>query len=174
MKNIILCGLIGTGKTTIAKQYSEKFGYEYIDLYDVLNLDINDDDKEYASKFLKDEIDNYLIKKTTDKCIIDCNYLILPQDFVNYNSNKYYEIIYLGFNDIDVNMLFEKFSNDYEKKNINYDTVELKKKLFYFNEISKKVYNDCKKYNYKYFDINKDKKSVLEEISEYMNLLIER
>lgn len=174
MKNLIICGLNGTGKTTIAKHYSEELGYEYIDLYDVINSNFNDDDKINASNILKDEIDNYLSKKSKDKCIIDCNYLILPDDFINYQSNQVYEIIYLGFNDIDVDVLFEKFSKDYEKKNINYDSNELKYRLVYFNEISKKVYEACKKYNYKYFDINKDKKLVLEEISEYIDSLIER
>lgn len=174
MKNIIICGLNGTGKTTIAKQYCEKLGYQYIDLYDVINSYFNDDNKVDASNVLKEEIDNYLFKRSKDKVIIDCNYLILPVDFINYHSNQDYEIIYLGFYDIDVDVLFEKFSKDYEKKNINYDSSELKNKLIYFNEISKKVYNDCKKYNYKYFDINKDKKLVLEEISEYIDSLIER
>ena len=177
MKNIILCGLIGTGKTTIAKQYSEKFGYEYIDLYDVINSDYSDNDKINASNVLKNEIDNYLFKRSKDKVIIDCNYLILPDDYANYQFNDNYEIIYLGFNDIDINVLFEKFSKDYEKKNIDFDSEELKSQLLYLNKISKKVYEDCKKYNYKYFDINKDKKNEDKKYSitlriEKFNLLV--
>ena len=43
MKNLIICGLNGTGKTTIAKHYSEELGYEYIDLYDVINSNFYDE-----------------------------------------------------------------------------------------------------------------------------------
>ena len=38
-----------------------------------------------------------------------------------------------------------------------YNKIDLLNQLKYFKDISIKVYNDCKKYNYKFFEISKDK-----------------
>lgn len=166
MKNIIICGLVGTGKTTIAKKIENELSYNYIDLYNIIKVDFSD--KEKASKEYASKIDDYLLSLKSDKYVIDCDYLILPEDFNNYKSKNKYEIIYLGFNDIDFDVLYNKFKNDYIKKNKRFDDNKLVSELKYIKEISKKVFNDCKKYNYKFFDINKDKSILVEEIYKYI------
>ena len=60
MKNIIICGLIGTGKTTLAKIISKELGYKYVDLNNLLNTTVDINDKIYACQNLRDEIDNLL------------------------------------------------------------------------------------------------------------------
>ena len=40
MKNIIICGLKGTGKTTLSKLIAQKYGYKYISDYEIKE-DIN-------------------------------------------------------------------------------------------------------------------------------------
>ena len=166
MKNIIICGLIGTGKTTLAKKISKELGYEYVYLNNLLNTTVDINNKINASQNLRNEIDNLL--KTCDSCVIDCEYLILPEQYVLYKNKESYEIIYLGFNNVDVNVLFDKFVLDYKVKNIKYDDEQLMSSLKYFKEISKKVCDDCNKYNFKFFDVCKDKNLVIQEAYEYI------
>ena len=52
MKNIIICGLIGTGKTTLAKKISQNLNYEYIDLNKKMNTHKYGNNKELLSKEL--------------------------------------------------------------------------------------------------------------------------
>lgn len=52
---IIVCGLMGAGKTTFAKEYAEKFNYEYIDF-----------DKEYHVK-IQEEQDIYKAYEFIDR-----------------------------------------------------------------------------------------------------------
>lgn len=156
MKNIIICGLIGTGKTTLAKIISKELGYKYVDL----------NNKIYASQNLRDEIDNLL--KTLDKCAIDCEYLILPEQYILYKNREECTIVYLGFNNVDINVLYDKFVQDYKNKNIKYDEKKLMGTLKYFKDISKKVCDDCNKYGFKFFDICKDKNLVIQEAYEYI------
>lgn len=166
MKNIIICGLVGTGKTTISKKIEKELGYKYIDLYEIVKNNV--EDKEQASSECASLIDNYLLSLNNDKYVIDCDYLILPKEFNEYISKDKYEIIYLGFKDVDFNVLYNKFKNDYIKRNKEFDDNKLKKQLKYMNDISTKVFNDCQKYNYKFFDINKDKSILIEKIYKYV------
>ena len=166
MKNIIVCGLIGTGKTTICQKISKKLNMKYIDLYSIVDSKEISQDKFQMSKMLKVKIDNYL--ETLDNCVIDCDYLILPKDFNEYRVNKNFNIIYLGFNDVNINLLLNKFIMDYESKNIKYDKEKLFEKLKYYKSVSNKVYKDCKKYNYKFFDINRNKQEVIDEVLNYI------
>lgn len=174
MKNLIICGLVGTGKTTIAKKICEELNYEYIDLYDKINGKIDTKDKENASKLLAKDINKYLMNVSENKCIIDCDYLILPNEFYNCDAKVNYNIIYLGFNNVDVELLFNKFSDDYKKKNITYDSEKLRNQIEYFKYISNKVYLDCKKYNYKYFDLDKEKSLVIDEIMNFIYSIMDK
>ena len=169
MKNIIICGLIGTGKTTLAKKVSQNLNYNYIDLNKKVNTDTFESDKEFLSKKLRQQIDNYIYKLKNS--VIDCEYLILPNDYSNYLSKDICDIIYLGFYDVDINILYDKFVQDYKSKGKKYDETDLLNQLKYFKKISEKIYNDCKKYGYKFFDISKDKSIVLEEIYSYIETL---
>ena len=174
MKNLIICGLVGTGKTTIAKNICEELNYEYVDLYEKIDENIDTKDKEKASKLLAKDINKYLINAIDKKCIIDCDYLILPNEFYCCDAKDNYNIIYLGFNSVDIELLFKKFSEDYKKKNITYDSKELRKQIEYFKYISNKVYLDCQKYNYKYFELNKEKSLVIEEIKKYIYSIMDK
>ena len=169
MKNIIICGLIGTGKTTLTKKISQNLNYEYIDLNKKMNTHKYGNNKELFSKELGQKIDKYIYK--IENSVIDCEYLILPEDYSNYLSKNKCDIIYLGFYDVDINVLYDKFVQDYKSKEKSYDKKTLLNHLKYFKDISRKVYNDCKKYNYKFFDISKDKAEVLKEVYSYIEFL---
>ena len=95
MKNIIICGLIGTGKTTLAKKISQNLNYEYIDLNKKMSIYKHGNDKELLSKELRKEIDKYIYK--IENSVIDCEYLILPEDYSNYLSKNKCDIIYFGY-----------------------------------------------------------------------------
>ena len=95
---IIICGLPGTGKTTLSKIISEKYNIDLISDWNIFNTNEitinefenkNDISKKY-SKFLLEQINNY------KNVVVDLEYSISPQDFVNY-GNKGDIVIYLGF-----------------------------------------------------------------------------
>ena len=52
-------------------------------------------------------------------------------------------------------MWINRYRENYIGK--KYNKIDLLNQLKYFKDISIKVYNDCKKYNYKFFEISKDK-----------------
>ena len=154
-------------KNNYSKKIENELNYKYIDLYDVIISDFQD--KQKASEEYADQIDDYLSNLVDENYVIDCDYLVLPEEFNNYKCKDKYDIVFLGFNDINFNILYSKFKNDYIKKNKDFDDVKLIKELKYMKEISNKVFEDCKKYNYKFFDINKDKSILIEEIYEYIS-----
>ena len=66
-------------------------------------------------------------------------------------------------------MWINRYRENYIGK--KYNKIDLLNQLKYFKDISIKVYNDCKKYNYKFFEISKDKSEVLKEIYSYIEFL---
>ena len=166
MKNIIICGLIGTGKTTLSKRIAQEKGYQYVDLNSLLKNRIYNSNKELASKILFNEIKTLITP--LKNCVIDCEYLILPEQYNMHNYKNNCNIVYLGFHNADINVLFNKFSADYKKKNIDFDEQKLMEQLIYFKKISDRVFDDCNKYNLKYFDISREKSEVLEEVYNYI------
>lgn len=164
--NIIICGLIGTGKTTLSKKISNDLHYKYIFLDELLNKSINSNDKLTASAKLNNDIENYL--RDINNCVIDCEYLIMPSQYFNSRYKDNCLIIYLGFSSVDINVLVEKFKTDYEKRKIEFKEEELVNRLKYYKEISNYVCNECQKYNYKFFDIAKEKSIVLDDVYIYV------
>jgi len=73
---IIVCGLMGVGKTTFAKQYAEKFNYEYIDF-----------DKEYHTQTQK-------FRKSSEKAKIQdvLNFIDKVAKQLNNNPDKNFVI----------------------------------------------------------------------------------
>jgi len=57
LKNFILSGFMGSGKTTIAKMVSSKLGCNYLDIDECIeemsNLNINDIFKDYGEKYFR-------------------------------------------------------------------------------------------------------------------------
>jgi len=118
-KLIICCGVMGCGKTTFAKKYAIKFGYEYIDF-----------DKEYHKKIQKEHIitpiedvpkilerlSNHL-NKNADKVFICDNWFKWHKDWwQDEEDNTLQELQQkLKFHNIEVFNISIPFAKAYER-----------------------------------------------------------
>ncbi|MBQ7308188.1 MAG: hypothetical protein IJW82_06655 [Clostridia bacterium] len=154
MKNIIvICGLIGTGKTTIANYVSKKYNYKYIKDFDLFTECQGDKMKI---------INDYILENQNQKIVIDVNYQNYEKEFEIVN-NKNTFIMYLGFNQsLTRNQLLKIFKNK-TKEEINY--------LLQQSKIYKEF---CKNRELLYFDIDKNRDRILLTlIRNFETLLLE-
>lgn len=138
--NIIICGLQGTGKTTLSKQIVKELGYKYINDYNICSSNFN---KRQIMDFAKNN-DNY---------VIDLCYSLNPVDYANLKDIIVY---YLGFVSIDENLLFQLMKSKGE--DITLEQIKNNKAK------CKEMQRQCKKYNIPFYDINKDRKIILDNI----------
>lgn len=162
-KHLIICGTVGSGKTTLCKHISEDYNCDYISMYKLME-NITEYDKQV--KFNK--INEWLYSLDNNKkMIIDCDCFIMPEDF-NKLNNSNFNIIFLGFYSCDKDTIFDLMYENYKKKNIEISKEKLKEKIKNIKAISIKIHDDCIKYGYTFFDLNKDKKVYLEEIESFL------
>ncbi|MHA1852565.1 MAG: AAA family ATPase [Candidatus Heimdallarchaeaceae archaeon] len=57
---IIVCGLMGSGKTTFAKEYAKKFNYEYIDFDKEYHLKIQKEHSPYNPYIVEQQIGQFI------------------------------------------------------------------------------------------------------------------
>jgi len=163
---IIICGLPGTGKTTLCKKIEQELNYKYISDWDIFyqnNIKIDElQNKFEISKNYSNIIFDYIKNHKNEKLIIDLEYSISPNNFVIYEYSKYAKIIYLGFLSTNENILFNLFKASSENKNI--EESELKTRIEFYKKMSKDYFNECEKLKLDFIDINKDKNKLIEEL----------
>lgn len=138
--NIIICGLQGTGKTTLSKRIVNDLGYKYINDYTLC-----------SDSFYKQKIIDFA--KNNDNFVIDLCYSLDPVDCATLKNIIVY---YLGFVSIDENLLFQLMKSKGE--NITLEQIKI-------NKIKcKQMQKQCKVYNIPFYDINKDRQIILNEI----------
>jgi adenylate kinase family enzyme len=163
MQNIIIiCGLPGTGKTTLCKQIVDEYGYNYVSDWQILDGQGREscgENRKQISKKFSTQIDNYILVHSNQKLIIDLDYSALPQEFSTFKSKNMVQMVYLGFNNISSVALYKVMS----KKD---NSTDLKAKIDYYLSISNFVKAECKKYGLTFYGINKNHNSTLELIKE--------
>lgn len=166
-KNLIVCGPIGSGKTSIAKIVCEEFGYNFISMYKVMR-EIKENNIN-TNKLIQSEISKWLNEFDNDNnYVIDCDCFIMPDDFNELNISDKYNIIFLGFYSLDKEDIFNIMSNGYKRKNIEFDTDELKKKIDEIKTVSLKLHDESIKYGYNFFDLNIDKEIYINEVVKFL------
>lgn len=138
--NIIICGLQGTGKTTLSKQISNLFGFKYINDYTICSNKI---DEEKIIKFINDN----------DNFVLDLCYSLKPSNCLKFKNIIPY---YLGFVSIDENFLFKLMKN----KGENISLKQIKDNI----TISKKMQEECRLLKIPFYDINKERQFIIDEI----------
>lgn len=170
---ILICGLPGTGKTTLTKTIGEQFNIKTISDWDIfyqweIKIDKFEDKKNVSkkySKLLMEEIFKF------DNIVVDLEYSISPKDFIDLNC-KECTIVYLGFikeNETDLFNLFRQSSS-----NLKYTDKELKEKVSFYKQMSYNYKKECEKYDLKFFDVNKDRKTLLIEILSFLKVAINK
>ena len=168
---IIIAGLPGTGKTTFAKILKEKYGFQSISDWDIfaennIKIDKLKDKNIISTQYSKLLLDH--INSLEGNFIVDLEYSISPNDFVQHNTDKSLKIVYLGFVSLDNNTLFDLFRKS--ESNQKYSDNQLVSQIESYKEISKQYLQQCKQNSLKFFDINKDRKEIMKDIFSYLNL----
>lgn len=153
MKNIIICGTVGTGKATISKKLSKEFKLTYLNdwqLFHEMGMS-----KVPSSKIFSKIMKEFL--KDKEKVVLDLDMSILPKDYVKCGFDL--KVYYVGFVSVDVNLLSQKlYEGDTPNKHL------AKKKAKYLIKCGKKLFAQCQKYNLPFYEIKGDKDKAIKEI----------
>jgi len=168
---VIINGLPGTGKTTLRKILENKYGYKYVNDWNILkqnNIKLNklEDKVSISNKYSKLIADNILSHKE-DKIVFDLEYSISPSDFIKYKLNNISQCFYLGFSTLPNETIFNLFRNNSSNSNKSDD--ELKQEIEFYKNNSIEYQKQCNKHNLEFIDICKDRKLIFEEILYKVN-----
>jgi len=165
---IIICGLPGTGKTTLSKKIAEVFSFQYVndwELFKNSNIFINEfENKIEVSKKHSQVIIDFIKENSNKNLVLDLEFSLSPEDFINSNIKDFVRIIYLGFISVSKEKLFDLFRNS--PSNENALDEELKKQIKFYKEMSLLFCDGCQKYNLDFIDINSDRNKILNIIIE--------
>lgn len=137
--NIVICGLQGTGKTTLSKKIVEELNFNYINDYSILKNTKNS---------CKSDIINFI--KSNDNYVIDLCYSLSPCDCSKLNCIVYF----LGFSSIDTELLYNLMT----AKGENVTKSQIEKNI----TLSQQYQKECEKFNIPFYDINKDRSIILD------------
>jgi len=168
---VIICGLPGTGKTSLAQLILNEYQYRIISdwsIFEQNNIIVNKNENKniVSGKYSRLLLDN--ISNQNDNVVVDLEYSISPSDFIEYNQYSDIKIVYLGFLSVDEETLFHLFRNS--DSNNKYTDDELKLQIKSYKEISVEYKQQCDKCNIKFFDINKLRKLVWREVLDYLDI----
>lgn len=153
MKNIIICGTVGTGKATISKKLSKEFKLTYLNdwqLFHEMGMGKVPSSKVFSKimfEFLRDK----------EKIVLDLDMSIMPKDYraLNFDCMVYY----IGFVSVDLKTLTQKlYEGDIQ------NMVMAKRKAKYLLKCGKKLCRECKKYNLPFIEIKEDKDKAIKQI----------
>ncbi len=165
---VIICGLPGTGKTTICKELECRCGFKYINDWGIFkeNGVIFDkfQNKNEISRLYSKYIVDFIKKNKKLNLVIDLEYSISPNDFLKSELQNYCKIIYLGFVKFSVGMLYNLYKDKYKSMN----SEELFDMLKFYKKSSIDYQKQCKAYNIGFKDVNIDRNLLVEEVISKM------
>ena len=185
-KNILIIGPARSGKTTLSRLLSKKYGYNVINLDDIINAfegipecGIKHDGNEIATaqklgKFLK----RYLIELSEGpnfyngiKFVIEGTHIDFEEIMPMLNEEKYkekYEVIGLLYNNLTADELYNNIKKYDTEDDWTYwcNDEELKGNSRYFIERNKYFYNKFNEYGIKTYDISSDRENILNIICD--------
>ncbi|MBO7218878.1 MAG: hypothetical protein J6V40_02770 [Clostridia bacterium] len=165
---IILCGAVGSGKTTIAHFIEKEYGFKYILDLDILKekgISLDDDkcDFETITKYSNIILD--YLTNSDGNIVLDSAFSVAPSAIKNYNNLTY---ICMGFSSVAEDTLFSQFRSS--SANDKYTDSKLKHNIGIYKNLSALFLKECEKCGVKFFDISKQKELVAKDILEYLNL----
>lgn len=160
-KKVIICGLPGTGKTTVAKTIAEELNIKYINdyaIFEELKITPPTSDRQKVSQTYARDIFTYLKKLEAD-VVVDLDYSLLPKEARLLKLE--YEIIYLGFEGVT----FKQLKQVFRKKDSESSDKELDKKIQYLLKISAFCKRECEKYGFDFVAIDKNRDSIISNLT---------
>ena len=168
---LIIYGLPGTGKTSLVHKVFDEYKYRIIsdwNIFEKYNIVINkNEDKNIVSKKYSKLILDY-INNQNDNIIVDLEYSISPSDFVKYNKYSNIQIVYLGFTSVDEKTLFNLFRSS--ESNNKYTDDELQLQIKFYKEMSKTYKRQCEECNINFFDVDKDRRIIQQNILDFLDI----
>lgn len=144
--NIIICGLKGTGKTTLCKEIERELNYTYINDYTICDDLLN----KYSLLSFIENRDNYCI---------DLHYSLSPKKL----SKLHNCIVYvLGFASVKEDVLYNLFNKNSEEET---SLKQIKRKI----KLSLKFKKQCEKFGVAFVDINRDRNEIINQILDEIN-----
>ena len=176
MKNIMLLGVTRSGKSTFATILHDKYNYNVINgdmikasyQKNILNVDGNElkENQQYRN-FVKDIFNNE-VKYNNSNYVID-TVDIYPSDITDEEKEKYL-IFFFGYPDIELNELINIWKQtdlEFTKKFSEDKLIEKAKKGI---EKSKKIKEECAKYEFNFIDTSFNRNKIFEQLIEEMPL----
>lgn len=167
---ILICGLPGTGKTTLSHISAENYGFNVKNDFTILkelNIDIeNQEDKKYVSKNYSKLLLDYM-QKMQGNVVFDFEYSILPSELINFELDNF-KIIYLGFYSLSEEIIFNLFRKS--SSNANFTDEDLKHKTKLYKNLSRECKEECEKHGFTFYDVNKDRKIIFDKILKFLKL----
>ncbi len=165
---ILICGLPGTGKTTLSHMIAEKYGFNVkndFSIFQELNINISNlEDKKTVSKKFSKLLFEYM-QKAPDNSVFDFEYSILPSELKCFELDDF-KIVYLGFYSLPDETIFNLFRKSSANEKVTDN--ELKHKITLYKNLSKICKEECEKYGFAFFDVNKDRKIIFDEILKFI------
>ena len=153
--------------------FANEYSYKYVNDWEIFqenNIEIKDlEDKNTISERYSKLIANYVIKNKNNKVVFDLEYSISPDDLVKYKVNEVAQCFYLGFTSLPNETIFNLFRKSSSNDNISDD--ELKQKIDFYKNSSIDYQQQCKKHNLNFIDICKDRKIIMKEILQLLNVI---
>ena len=167
---VFVCGLPGTGKTTLCKNLATQYNLTYINDYEILSkfnlkfensLEIIDKDYSY-------QVNEFFSEFDIENCIFDFNYCILPEKINKLLKLRESVIVYLGYYEVEIDDLVNRFKERYQDFDVNY----IKQLCELFIEVSKKYKVLCDESEIDFVSINNDKQAVMKKLQTEISLLL--
>lgn len=155
MENIIVCGTVGTGKSSITKKISKEFKMTYINdwaLFKELGMS-----KKPSSKLFSKIIATFL--KDKQNIVLDLDMSIMPKDFAKNNINA--KVYYIGFVDVLKKELAQKLY-EADVKNMVLATRTAKHLL----KCGRTLCKECKKANLPFHTMCGNREKKIKEMVE--------
>jgi adenylate kinase family enzyme len=135
--NIIICGLKGSGKTTLSKKIATRFNYKYIN--------------DYQIGLKESEIIKFI--KNNNNYVLDLCYSLTPKECSKLENIIVY---YLGFISLDNNTLYNLMKE--KRLNVTLNKIEkMKNDSLLFKQ-------ECDKYGISFIDISDKRNEIIKEI----------
>lgn len=172
MKNIMLLGITRSGKSTFANMLHDKYNYNIIHgdmikasyqkhIENLTSAELKKKD-EYRM-FIKD-IFNHEVKYNETNCIID-TVDIFPSDITDEDREKYL-IYFFGYPNIEYDELVSIWRSKDQALVRRFSEEELESKAKRGIENSKKIMEECSKYNLRFIDTSHNRDETFAELLE--------